>query len=59
MNGDPKPVPPGTRGTVVDVDGIGQLVMKWDNGRTLSLVPGVDQFRKLPEQTMTMGGMKL
>ena len=59
MNGDPKPVPPGTRGTVVDVDGIGQLVMKWDNGRTLSLVPGVDQFCKLPEQTMTMGGMKL
>ena len=57
MNGDPKPVPPGTRGTVVDVDGIGQLVMKWDNGRTLSLVPGVDQFRKLPEQTMTMVGL--
>ena len=24
-------VPPGTQGTVVDVDGIGQLVMKWDN----------------------------
>lgn len=59
MNDDPQPVPPGTRGTVVDVDGIGQLVMKWDNGRTLSLVPGVDQFRKLPEQTMTMGEMKL
>ena len=59
MNDDPQPVPPGTQGTVVDVDGIGQLVMKWDNGRTLSLVPGVDQFRKLPEQTMTMGGMKL
>ena len=59
MNDDPQPVPPGTQGTVVDVDGIGQLVMKWDNGRTLSLVPGVDQFRKLPEQTMNIGGMKL
>ena len=59
MNDDPNPVPPGTHGTVVDVDGIGQIVMKWDNGRTLSLVPGVDQFRKLQEQTMTMGGMKL
>lgn len=59
MNDDPNPVPPGTQGTVVDVDGIGQLVMKWDNGRTLSLVPGVDLFRKLPEQTMNMGGMKL
>lgn len=57
MNDDPQPVPPGTQGTVVDVDGIGQLVMKWDNGRTLSLVPGVDLFRKLPEQTMNMGGI--
>ena len=41
------PVPSGTRGTVFVVDSIGQIHMKWDNGRSLALVPGVDSFRKL------------
>lgn len=56
------PVPPGARGTVEMVDDAGQLVMAWDNVRGLSLVPGVDSFRKLsPEEvaaerlSMTMG----
>lgn len=31
-------------GTVVYVDDQTQLDMQWDNGRTLSLVPGVDDF---------------
>lgn len=37
--------------------------MQWDNGRTLALVPGEDQFRRLsaPEpvqnEEITMGGM--
>ncbi len=46
------PVPPGTRGTVAYVDDIGQIGMKWDNGRTLSLVPGEDSFRKLTEEEL-------
>lgn len=47
------PVPAGTRGTVVAVDDVGQLHMKWDNGRTLALVPGEDTFRKLnPEEIL-------
>lgn len=41
------PVPAGTRGTVAAVDAIGQIHMKWDNGRSLALVPGADSFRKL------------
>ena len=45
-------VPLGTHGTVAYVDDAGQLGMKWDNGRTLSLVPGVDSFRKLTEQEL-------
>ena len=43
------PVPSGTRGTVDVVDDIGQIHMKWDNGRSLALVPGEDSFRKLTD----------
>lgn len=50
MGNDPRPVPPGTRGTVAYVDDMGQIGMHWDNGRSLSLVPGEDSFRKLTEQ---------
>ena len=46
------PVPPGTRGTAAYVDDIGQIGMKWDNGRTLSLVPGEDSFRKLTDKEL-------
>lgn len=41
------PVPSGSEGTVMLVDDIGQIHMKWDNGRTLALVPGEDSFTKI------------
>ena len=44
---DPQPIEAGTCGTVLCVDGIGQLIMKWDNGRSLALIPGVDSFVKI------------
>lgn len=47
MQNDPNPVPAGTCGTVMAVDDVGQLLMRWDNGRSLSLLPGVDSFEVL------------
>ena len=45
-------VPSGTRGTVDHIDSLGQVHPKWDNGRSLAVVPQVDQFRKLTEQEL-------
>ena len=42
----------GTRGTVECVDDQGQIHPKWDNGRSLAIVPQVDQFRKLTTQEL-------
>ena len=47
MADDPRPVPPGTKGTVVGVDDLGHLLMCWDNGSTLNLIYGVDEFDKI------------
>ena len=57
---DSQAVPSGTEGSVVMVDSIGQIHMKWDNGRTLAIVPGEDSFSVIqPTQDMGMelGGM--
>lgn len=46
------PIECGTRGTVVHLDDAAQIHMKWDNGRTLALVPGEDSFRKLTDEEL-------
>lgn len=62
------PLESGMKGTVESVDDIGTLHMKWDNGRTLGVVPGEDSFKVISkplekslveEQGQTMGGMSM
>ena len=48
------PVAPGTEGIVDVVDDDGQLHMKWDNGRTLALIPGENSFTVLPPKLETL-----
>ena len=41
------PIEAGTQGTVVCVDDMGTIHMKWDNGRSLGLIPWEDSFQKI------------
>ena len=65
MNDPYSPVESGTSGTVRYVDDAGTLAVAWDNGRSLSLIPGEDSFHKLTqqeiiqEQRMKMEEMRL
>lgn len=35
----------GTKGTVNFVDDMGTIHMKWENGSTLGLIDGIDEFK--------------
>lgn len=41
--------PIGTKGRVIGVDDIGSIMIKWDNGSSLSVVYGEDLCRKIKE----------
>ena len=42
---DPQAPPTGTRGEVMGVDDAGQLLVRWEIGSSLSLIPVVDSLR--------------
>lgn len=50
MGDDPRPIPPGTRGTVRIVDDMGTVHCDFDNGRRLGLIPGEDSFHSITER---------
>lgn len=47
MADDPRPVEPGTKGTVRVVDDMGTVHCDFDNGRRLGLIPDVDSFKTI------------
>ena len=42
---DPQAPTVGTRGEVLGIDDAGQLLVRWETGSSLSLIPGIDSFR--------------
>ena len=53
--GDVQAPPAGTRGTIITVDDVGDLVVAWDNGCGLKLIPSVDAFRIIPDEPEPRG----
>ena len=49
MGSDPRPIEPGTRGTVDHVDDLGTIHCSFDNGRRLGIIPEEDSFRVLTQ----------
>ena len=41
---DPQPVPSGTIGEVALIDDAGNIHMNWQNGRSLAIIEGIDDF---------------
>ncbi len=50
MDNDPRPIPPGSKGTVQFVDDMGTVFCKFDNGRSLGVVPGEDSFHTIQQE---------
>ena len=49
-------MPPGLCGTVIGVDDRPSLLMKWDNGRSLSLFPDEDSFSVIEQEQAQESG---
>lgn len=38
---------PGDQGTVMSIDSMGTVHVRWDNGSTLGMIPNEDRIRKI------------
>ncbi|MCB5279293.1 MAG: DUF4314 domain-containing protein [Candidatus Cloacimonetes bacterium] len=47
---DTQAPPLGTKGTVVGVDDIGSILVRWDNGSSLNLIYGEDKFNVIVDE---------
>ena len=50
MENDSHPIPSGTKGTVQFVDDIGTVFCKFDNGRSLGVIPSEDSFHTIQQE---------
>ena len=50
MGDDPRPIEPGTMGTVRLVDDMGTIHCNFDNGRRMGIIPGEDCFHIVRQQ---------
>ena len=50
MGDDPRPIEPGTMGTVRLVDDMGTIHCNFDNGRRIGIIPGEDCFHIVRQQ---------
>lgn len=48
MEGE-KQMESGLKGKVILVDDAGQIIVHWENGSSLSLIPGADRFHKVSD----------
>ena len=46
---DTQAPPVGTKGTVIGIDDIGSLMVRWDNGSGLNVLYGIDYYRIITE----------
>jgi hypothetical protein len=54
MTDDPNPILMRTEGTIRLVDDMGVIHVKWDDGRVLGVIPGVDKYRLLESTNMNI-----
>ena len=50
MGDDPRPIKPGSMGTVRLVDDMGTIHCDFDNGRRMGIIPGEDYFHIVSER---------
>ena len=54
MSDDPNPILMGTEGTINFIDDMGVIHVKWDDGRVLGVIPGVDRYKLMESSNMNI-----